>query len=305
MRSGPGYCGSVFREKKNSAMEYFLDMEPEYAVYDSAAFVLLPVPYDGTSTFLKGADRGPQALIDASDSIELYDPEEDVQAYLAGIHTAEPVTGNVLPEEMVSAVRQRVSTILRDGKMAVVLGGEHSVSIGSVYAYAGKYPGLSVLQLDAHADMRDSYHGSPYNHACVMRRIKERCPVVQVGIRSVCIEEKDQLDPGTTVYAHQLEREPGWMARALSGLTENVYITIDLDAFDPSVLPSTGTPFPGGMQWRQVLDFIDAVNARCNIVGFDVVELCPNPQEISSDVRAAVLLYKILSKIGKKRGLCG
>ena len=284
-------------------MEYYLDMDAEYAAYDSASFVLLPVPYDGTSTFVKGADRGPQALIDASDSIELYDVEEGVEVYLQGIHTAAPVSALSSPEEMVEEVRARTAAFLKDGKMSVVLGGEHSVSCGSVYAYAEKYPRLSVLQLDAHADMRESYHGSIYNHACVMKRVKEKCPVVQVGIRSVCIEEKDELDPRTTVYAHQLQQQ-GWMERAVSGLTEQVYLTIDLDAFDPSVLPSTGTPFPGGMGWRQVLDFIDYVNERREIVGFDVVELCPNPAEKSSDVLAAVLVYKILSKISNKRGTC-
>lgn len=287
-------------------MEYYLDMDPAYAGYEKAAYVLLPVPYDGTSTYVKGADKGPQALIDASDSIELYDVEEDYEPYLDGIHTSSPVvTGSETPDEMVAAVRARTAEVLRDGKMAVVLGGEHSVSAGSIAAYAEKYPDLSVLQLDAHADMRDSYQGSPYNHACVMRRVKEICPVVQVGIRSVCIEEKAELDPRTTVYAHQLEKESGWMERAISGLTENVYLTIDLDAFDPSVLPSTGTPFPGGMRWRQVLDVVDAVNASRNIVGFDIVELCPNSNDKSSDVLAAVLLYKILAKIGKKVGRCG
>ena len=286
-------------------MEYYLDMDPEFAGYDRASFVLLPVPYDGTSTYVKGADKGPQALIDASDSIELYDVEEGVEAHVAGVHTAKPVvTGTETPEAMVSAVRERVAAVLRDGKMPVVIGGEHSVSVGAVYAYAEKYPDLSVLQLDAHADMRESYHGSPFNHACVMRRVKEKCPVVQVGIRSVCIEEKDELDPRTTVYAHQLDREEDWMGRALSGLTENVYLTVDLDAFDPSELPSTGTPFPGGMRWRQVLDLIDLVNRKRNIVGFDIVELCPNPHDKSSDVRAAVLLYKILTKITKKRQEC-
>ncbi len=287
-------------------MEYFLDMEAEYAAYESAAYVMLPVPYDGTSTFVKGADKGPQAIIDASDSIELYDVEEDVEVYRQGIHTAPPIAEDEMlsPEQMVEAVRKRTSTYLKDGKMSVVLGGEHSVTIGSVCAYAEQFPTLSVLQLDAHADMRDEYHDSPYNHACVMKRLKEKCPVVQVGIRSVCIEEKDELDPRTTVYAHQLHTERHWMRRAESGLTDKVYLTIDLDAFDPSVLPSTGTPFPGGMSWRQVLDFVDYVNRRHDIVGFDIVELCPNPSEKSSDVLASVLVYRILSKIWKKRNAC-
>lgn len=282
-------------------MEYFLDMPAQFAEYGPARYVLLPVPYDGTSTYVKGADKGPQALIDASDSIELYDVEEEFEVYRQGIHTAAAVTELDSPEQMVQAVQKRVQGYLQEGKMAVVLGGEHSVSIGSIYAYREKYPNLSVLQLDAHADMREEYHDSPYNHACVMKRVKERCPVVQVGIRSVCIEELPELDPQSTVYAHQMHLEKGWMERAVSHLTEDVYITIDLDAFDPSLLPSTGTPYPGGMEWRQVLDLLELVNSRKRIVGFDVVELCPNPHEKSSDVLAAVLLYRILSKIGKKR----
>ena len=285
-------------------MEYFLDMDAAYASYEKAEFVLLPVPYDGTSTYVKGADKGPQAIIDASDSIELYDPEEEMEVYLNGIHTAKPVTENATPEAMVEAVKRRTLAILNDGKLSVVLGGEHSVTVGSVRAYAEKYPQLSVLQLDAHADMRDAYQGSPYNHACVMKRVKEVCPVVQVGIRSVCIEEKAELDAATTVYAHQLHTDTAWMERAAAGLSPQVYLTVDLDAFDPSVLPSTGTPFPGGMAWRQVLDFIDYVLKEHDIVGFDVVELCPNPQAKASDVLAAVLVYKIIAKIVKKREAC-
>lgn len=285
-------------------MEYFLDMPAEFADYSRSAFVLLPVPYDGTSTYVKGADKGPQALIDASDSIELFDVEEEIEVYYQGIHTAKPVTALSQPELMVAEVKNRVKSYLDDGKMAIVLGGEHSVSIGSIYAYADMYPDLSVLQLDAHADMREEYHNSPYNHACVMKRAKERCPVVQVGIRSVCIEEKGELDPCSTVYAHQMHTDLGWMERAVSNLTDKVYLTIDLDVLDPSVLPSTGTPFPGGMGWRQLLDFIEYVNSCKQIVGFDVVELCPQPSEKSSDVLAAVLVYRIISKIWKKSQAC-
>lgn len=285
-------------------MEYFLDMDAAYASYDQAEFVLLPVPYDGTSTYVKGADKGPQAIIDASDSIELYDVEEGMEVYSHGIHTAAPVNVSHTPEAMVEEVKRRTLALLNDGKTPIVLGGEHSVTVGSVCAYAEKFPQLSVLQLDAHADMRESYHGSRYNHACVMKRVKEHCPVVQVGIRSVCIEEKAELDEATTVYAHQLHTDKAWMERAASGLSGQVYLTVDLDAFDPSVLPSTGTPFPGGMAWRQVLDFIDYVLQAHEIVGFDVVELCPNPEAKASDVLAAVLVYKLITKMVKKREAC-
>ncbi len=282
-------------------MDYFLDMPEIYAAYDKAYFVILPVPYDGTTTFVKGADKGPQAIIDASDSIELYDLEEDIEAYTFGIHTATTITENKSPEDMVNAVYKRVKQYLADNKTLALLGGEHSVSIGAIRAYAEKYTDLSVLQLDAHADLRKEYHGSIYNHACVINRAREVVDVVQVGIRNVCVEEKDYIQPHKIFYAHQMRKNNDWMEKAIEELNENVYITLDLDCFDPSILPSTGTPLPGGMTWWQVLDFIELVNEKKQIVGFDIVELCPNPSEKSSDVLAAVLTYKIMAKILKKQ----
>lgn len=285
-------------------MEYFLDMDAQYNCYEEAAVVLLPVPYDGTSTFVKGADKGPQAIIDASDSIELYDVEEDIEVFKYGIHTAPFITELSSPEEMVNSVYNRVKQYLNDKKIVGLLGGEHSVSCGAIAAYAEKYENLSVLQLDAHADLRDEYHNSPYNHACVMRRAQQYANVVQVGIRSVAEEERKNIVSENIFYAHQICRDDSWMSKVIDRLTDNVYLTIDLDAFDPSILPSTGTPFPGGMQWRQVLDFLSLVVTKKNIIGFDVVELCPNPNEKSSDVLAAVLIYRLLCKILKKNNRC-
>ena len=282
-------------------MEHFLDMPAQYADYGRAKFVLLPVPYDGTSTFIKGADKAPQAIIEASDSIELYDIEEDTAIYTHGIHTAEPILENSTPETMTEAVYQRVKSYLKENKLVGVLGGEHSVSLGAVRAYTEQYPDLTVLQLDAHADLREEYQGSPYNHACVMRRVQEIAKVVQVGIRNVCEEERQFIVPENIFYAHKIRRNDTWMQSAIDQMSENVYLTIDLDCFDPSVLPSTGTPLPGGMTWWQVLDFITMTNLQRNIVGFDIVELCPNPIDKSSDVLAAVLTYKVITKILKKR----
>jgi len=283
-------------------MEYFLDMPQQFADYERARVVLLPVPYDGTSTFIKGADKAPQAIIDASDSIELYDIEEDTEIYTQGIHTAMPVLENSSPEKMTQSVYKHVKMCLNDGKLVGVLGGEHSVSIGAITATAEKYPDLTVLQLDAHADLRDNYHNSPYNHACVMRRVQEITKVVQVGIRNVCPEEKPFIIPENIFYAHEIRFGDAWMQQAIDRMGENIYLTIDLDCFDPSVLPSTGTPLPGGMTWWQVIDFISAVNRQRNIVGFDVVELCPNPADKSSDVLAAVLVYKLITKILNRHG---
>ncbi len=282
-------------------MEYFLDMPEKHTDYDKAYFVILPVPYDGTSTFVKGADKGPQAIIDASDSIELYDVEEGVEIHNFGIHTAAPIMENKTPDAMVNAVYNRVKQYLNDNKTVVLLGGEHSVSIGAIRAHAEKYSRLSVLQLDAHADLRKEYHGSIYNHACVMNRAQEVAEVVQVGIRNVCSEEKKYIQSDKIFYAHQMRNNNEWMEKAIEQLNEYVYISLDLDCFDPSILPSTGTPLPGGMTWWQVLDFIDMVIRKKQVIGFDIVELCPNPSEKSSDVLAAVLTYKMMIKILKKQ----
>lgn len=282
-------------------MDYFLDMPSQYSLYEQAKVVLLPVPYDGTSTFIKGADKGPHAIIEASDSIELYDVEEDIEIYFQGIHTAKPVLENSSPEKMTQAVYERVKYYLADNKLIGLLGGEHSVSCGSIQATAEKYSDLTVLQLDAHADLREEYHGSSYNHACVMRRAQAVANVVQVGIRSVCEEEKTFIKPENIFYAHAIRNSKTWIFDVVDRLTNNVYLTVDLDCFDPSVVPSTGTPLPGGLSWWEVLDLISEVNKSKNIVGFDIVELCPNPTEKSSDVLAAVLTYKIITKVLKKK----
>jgi agmatinase len=176
------------------------------------------------------------------------------------------------------------------------LGGEHSISIGAIKAFSEKYNNLSVLQIDAHADLRDEYHHSPYNHACVMRRAQEYAHVVQVGIRNVCSEEKQYIIPDNIFYAHHIAgKENGWQQRACQRLTENVYVTIDLDGFDPAFVPATGTPLPGGLAWYEVIRLLEVVFKNKNIVGFDVVELCPQPDNKISDVLAATLVYKLIT----------
>jgi agmatinase len=275
---------------------YYGDMPEEFSNYESSKIVLLPVPYDGTSTWIKGADKGPQAIIDASDSIELYDIETETEVYFHGIHTAEAVTENSSPEAMVEAVYQRAVQYINDDKYLVTLGGEHSISCGVIKAFSEKYQNLTILQIDAHADLRDEYHGSIYNHACVMRRAQEYCNVVQVGIRSMCIEEKPNVVSENMFFAHQIRKNSNWILDVVSRLGKKVYLTIDLDGFDPSVIPSTGTPEPGGLSWCDVLELVKIVNQKCNIVGFDVVELCPNPNEKSSDLAASKLVYQILSQ---------
>ena len=281
-------------------MEYFLDMPARFAKLETAKYVLLPVPYDDTSTYIKGAEKGPQAIIDASDSIELYDIQTELEAYKSGIYTDKHTFSFLSPEKMVAEVKERVAFFLQQNKKIGLLGGEHSISIGAIEAFAEKYSNLSVLQIDAHADLREIYNGSPYNHACVMRRAQEVANVVQVGIRNVCIEEKNNIIPENIFYAHEICGKTNWMQHAIDRLSENVYLSIDLDGFDPSIVPATGTPLPGGLLWYETLTFLELLFQSKKVVGFDVVELCPQNDNKVSDVLAAVLVYKIISLMEKK-----
>jgi len=275
----------------------FGDLPDEFSGYDLAAVVVLPVPYDGTSTWMKGADRGPGAILEASGQVELYDIETDSEPYRAGIYTDEPVAENATPESMTAAVERRVSAHLGKEKFVVTLGGEHSVSVGAAMAHRSRYDDLTVLQLDAHADLREEYHGSRYNHACVMSRIKERCPIVQVGIRSMDRSEKGSAVPGRIFYAHEIAGDAKWIDRVIAVLTKNVYITIDLDVFDPSIMPNTGTPEPGGLAWYDVLALLRMAAKTRSVVGFDVVELCPDGNNRHADFTAAKLIYKLLAYV--------
>ena len=271
------------------------DLPEEYSNPEDSGTVIIPVAYDRTSTWIKGADKGPEAIIEASAHMELYDIETDSEIYKRGIFTEEPIKADKEPEEMTETVYDTVSRWLKKDKFTIVIGGEHSVSTGSIRALAEKYNDLSVLQLDAHADLRDSYSGSKYNHACVMARAKEHCPVVQAGIRSMDKSEKDSMDPSRVFFAEDIHNNTDWIQTAVSRLSQNVYITIDLDVFDPAVMPSTGTPEPGGLQWYDVLKLLRAVSDKREIAGFDVVELCPDSSNKSPDFLAAKLIYKLLS----------
>ncbi|HIT83211.1 MAG TPA: agmatinase [Candidatus Avibacteroides faecavium] len=278
-------------------MRNFGDFEDQYTDYDKSQIAILPVPYDGTSTWIKGADRGPQALLEASFNMEFYDIETGTEVYRKGIATLPPVTEDSTPESMAEEVERRMDTLFDDGKFPVLIGGEHSVSIGAIRSAAKRYPGMSVLQLDAHTDMRDTYEGSPYNHACVMARAKEVAGnVVQVGIRSTCMAEEGQNIVADNVFhAHVLKRRPDWVRDVLGRLAPDVYVTIDLDVLDPAYMPSTGTPEPDGLAYRDVLDLLRAVAEEHHVVGFDLVELCPNDVNKAPDFLAAKLLYQFLS----------
>ena len=273
--------------------------------YEDSDIIILPVPYDATSTWMKGADRGPEAILEASVNLEFYDIETASEVHLRGIHTVAPVDENRTPDLLVDAVRQRCSILLNDGKFPVILGGNHSVSIGAIYAFADLYDNLTVLQLDAHSDFRHSYEGSKYNHACVMARVGEVARVVQVGIRSMSAEELPYIKKDRIFYSHQLYADKSLYTKALDKLSENVYITIDLDVFDPSIMPSTGTPEPGGPPYFELMKFLESVAKNKNVVGFDVVELCPSTTNKAPDFIASKVVYQLLSYIFSYKGLSG
>lgn len=275
----------------------FAGMTEAFADPIKSAIVILPVPFDLTTTYQHGADKGPEALIEASRNLELYDIETDSEVYKKGIYTA-PAISALNSEEMRTNTHQQVLHHLKQGQFVVTLGGEHSISVAPIKAHLEMYPNLSVLQFDAHADLVDAYEGNPWSHASVMQRVKELPgigPLVAVGIRSMSAEERKNMDRSHTFFAHDLADDDAWMERVISLLTNEVYITFDLDAFDSSIMPSTGTPEPGGLNWRQATKLLQLVAKKKKIVGCDVLELCPNEANIAPDFLAAKLVYKILS----------
>ena len=275
----------------------FGDLHNTYSDPVTADIAVVPVPYDGTSTWLKGADRGPEAIISASANMELYDIETGTEVYRRGIFTDREVTPAPTPEEMADRVYSRILSHLDAGHFTVTIGGEHSVSIGAISAHADRFDRLSVLQLDAHSDTRESYEGSRFNHACVMSRARERCPIVQAGIRSMDSSEISGTCSGRIFYAHEIRGTTHWHDAAISGLTDEVYLTLDLDVFDVSLMPATGTPEPGGLDWYDVTRFLRAVSSKRKIVGFDVVEFRPFQGSEPYAFLAAKLIYTILSYI--------
>ncbi|HRS51881.1 MAG TPA: agmatinase [Candidatus Marinimicrobia bacterium] len=275
-------------------------LEPDYCQYEQSRIAILPIPYDRTTTWQKGSDNGPAALLAASANMELYDIETDSEVYRQGITTIAPIACPQKPEDLAVMVAEKTSELLNDGKFVVGIGGEHSISIGLVQAHAKRFPDLSVLQLDAHSDLRDEYEYSKYNHACVMARIQEICPIMQVGIRSMDISELPRLDQSRVVFAHEFRNLPEIFNRIAANLTNNVYLTVDLDVFDPAVFPSTGTPEPGGLGWYDVITVIASVIQKKRIIGMDVNELLPNPSDKAPDFLAAKLIYRTLSMIYAK-----
>jgi agmatinase len=266
------------------------------ADYKQFPIVILPIPFDKTSTWMKGADKGPAAIIEASQYLELYDIETDSEVYKKGIFTTKPIH-TLSSSVLLKRTELTVSKYIQDKKLVVTLGGEHSISIGVIKSYAKHYNNLTVLHLDAHADSRDSYDGSRYNHACVIARVREFTKnIVSVGIRSMDMSERAGMDKKKMFFAHEIHDSDKWINNVIRLLTDTVYVTIDVDVFDPGIMPSTGTPEPGGLGWYQVLKLLSAVSKSKRIVGFDVVELCPSANK-APDFMVAKLIYTLLSFI--------
>jgi agmatinase len=256
--------------------------------------VVLPVPYDGTTSYRPGTRFGPHALLAASRHMELYD---EVLGALSphGIHTLPELEPVADPEAMVARVEEAAEWVLDQGKTLITLGGEHSLTTGPVRAYARRYPELSVLQLDAHGDLRPDYHGTRFSHACVMSRVRELVPAVQAGIRSVSEEEAERItrERLSVFSARRVKAMAGDFSPIVEGLTADVYLTIDLDAFDPSECPGVGTPEPGGLGWHDVTELVAQVARRRRLVGFDIMELMPLAGDTRSEFLASRLLYRL------------
>ena len=283
--------------------ENFGGLPVEHSQYATSRAVVFPVPLERTTSYEHGTRNGPAAILAASRNMELYDEELELEPYKEiGIHTLPAIdTSDGTLDEVITEIFTAQLGLLEDGKFTVALGGEHSLTPPLVSATAKKFKDLSVLQIDAHADLRDEYHGNPASHACAMRRVVEVCPAVQVGIRSLSVEEAQAMPHlNTSIYwAKDIARAPlkSWIAKVLADLSPNVYLTIDLDGFDPAFVPATGTPEPGGLDWMQVTSLIRAVADHKKIVGMDVVELLPQPGDHASDFLAAKLVYKCLGYI--------
>lgn len=269
-------------------------------------FLVLPLPFERTTSYKKGTSNGPAKFIEGSLGVELWDEQTKRQTYLAGIHTLPPMRFSAR-ESAVTAfprISRQVAELLRqDGKILFSIGGEHSLSQAVIPPFIDKYKNLSVLHFDAHADMRPEYEGTPYNHACAMYPISRRIPVVQVGIRSVAEEEAHLVNAGkvTTFFRHEHLDATKLIDLVLRALSPTVYLSIDLDGFDPSVIPGVGTPQPGGFNWHEGLEIFRAVIAAKNVVGVDLMELCPLSDTVNSELAAAKLAYRLMGFLSKHR----
>jgi agmatinase len=266
---------------------------------EDARVLIWPVPFEKTVSYGAGTRNGPDAIIDASRNMELFDEEIGGETAAIGIHTLQATDADREPDEMMKVLYHETKRLLESDKFICMLGGEHSISAPVIKAHYEKYPNLSVLQIDAHADLRDQYDGTPHSHASVMRRVVEFCPAVQVGIRSLSAEEARAIPslPTKVFFAKDIVGHTAWIEEAVAGLSDDVYLTIDVDGFDPSVIPTTGTPEPGGLLWYDALSLIKTTASKRRIVGMDVTELSTAPGNNSPSFMTAKLIYKTLGYI--------
>ena len=290
----------------------FLGLGPPLSDYDRARVALLPIPYDATSSYLAGTRHGPAAIIEASQHVEWFDEELGREFCQCGIATLEPVaTVATGPEAMHTEIYRRARRVVRDGKLLIGVGGEHGITSALIRATAQRHRSLSVLQIDAHTDLRDTYQGSRYSHACVMRRSLEFVDrITAVGIRSMSLEERRFIKKAsaassgysiTVVQARECRCDDEWIDRTLAGLGDTVYVTLDIDGFDPAYAPGTGTPEPGGLDWFQVTSLLRRVAGEKRIVGADLVEVLPLPGQAITEFLAARLIYKLIAYIESAR----
>lgn len=275
-------------------MRKYAGIPEEYTTFESSAVLLQSIPYDGTSTWGKGADKAFPAFLDASENMELYDIETDSEVYTKGVHILPEITENESPESMTAAVYEKTQKLLETNKFLTFFGGEHSVSIGVLRAFYEKYPDITILHLDAHSDLRPEYAGSECNHACALHRASKHANLIQVGIRSMDSVEKPFLKKEKVFFAEDIYNSLEWIDKVIDLMTDKVFITIDLDVFDPSVLPATGTPEPGGLKWNTTIKLLKKVFQQKNVLGFDIVELAPIDGLKASEFLVAKLYYKML-----------
>jgi len=278
----------------------FCGIKDRYSSWENSRIAILPVSYDLTTSYKPGTSSGPKAIIDASRYMETYDDETGKEIYKLGIYTAEEIKPiNPEPEGIIENVEKETGSIIKAGKFPVVLGGEHSITLGPVRAFRKKFKKFSVLQLDAHRDLRDNFQGSRHSHACIAKRILEITSLVQVGIRSLSKDEAGkEYKYLKTFFMKDMVENEGWIENAIGSLnSDKVYVTIDMDVFDPSIMPSVGTPEPGGMGWYETLALLKRLSREKEIIGFDVVELSPMQGNVSPDFLTAKLIYKLLSYI--------
>ena len=266
----------------------------EFSRLEQSKIVLIPVPFDGTSTIQKGTKKGPEAFLNASKSMELYDIETDTEVYQQGIYLANAIEDETV-EAIVDAVHQTTKKHIKKNKFVTIFGGEHAVSIGTIRAFNEMFPSLTVLHIGAHANLRKTHNGSTLNNACALNEANQTTNLIQVGIRSMSAKEKTIADIDKTYFAHEMAVDDTWIDAAIDQMTDNVFINFSLSAFDISIMPNTTSPLPGGLFWYETLDFLKQVFAEKNVVGFDIVELCPSEKQKSSNFLAAKLYYKMLS----------